>query len=40
MTPQELYEVLDNAGVEYEIVEIFDGTRLIRIEVTEEKEND
>jgi len=36
MTPQELYEVLDNAGVEYEIVEIFDGTRLIRIEVTEE----
>jgi len=38
MTPQELYEVLDNAGVEYEIVEIFDGTRLIRIEVTEEDE--
>jgi hypothetical protein len=38
MTPQELYEVLDNAGVEYEIVEIFDGTRLIRIEVTEENE--
>ena len=36
MTPQELYEVLDTAGVEYEIVEIFDGTRLIRIEVTEE----
>ena len=38
MTPQELYEVLDNAGVEYEIVEIFDGTRLLRIEVTEEDE--
>ena len=38
MTSQELYEVLDNAGVEYEIVEIFDGTRLIRIEVTEENE--
>lgn len=38
MTPQELYEVLDTAGVEYEIVEIFDGTRLIRIEVTEEDE--
>lgn len=25
MTPHELYEVLDNAGVDYEVVEIFDG---------------
>ena len=38
MTPQELYEVLDNAEIEYEVVEIFEGTRLIRIEVTEENE--
>ena len=38
MTPQELYEVLDNAGVEYEIIEIFEGSRLLRIEVTEENE--
>ena len=36
MTPQELYEVLDKAGIEYEVVEIFDGVRLLRIEVNEE----
>lgn len=35
MTPQELYEVLDNAGIEYEVVEIFEGVRLLRIEVNE-----
>lgn len=40
MTPQELYEVLDNAGIEYEIVEIFEGVRLLRIEVNEEGETE
>jgi hypothetical protein len=38
MSPQELYELLDNAEIEYEVVEIFEGVRLLRIEVTEEDE--
>ena len=38
MTPQELYELLNNAGVEYEVVEIFEGARFIRVEVQEEEE--
>jgi hypothetical protein len=35
MTPEELYETLDKAGVEYEVVEIFEGARWLRIEVEE-----
>lgn len=38
MTPQELYEALDKAGIEYEIVEIFECSRILRIEVQEENE--
>ena len=38
MTPQELYELLDKAGVEYEVVEIFESARFIRVEVQEEEE--
>jgi len=37
MTPQELYEILDKAGVDYEVIEIFEGSRLIRVEVEEEE---
>lgn len=40
MTPQEMYEVLDKAGLEYEVVEIFEGVRIVRIEVDEEAEDD
>ena len=40
MTPHELYEVLDNAGIEYEVVEIFEGVRLLRIEVNDETEGE
>jgi glutaredoxin-related protein len=35
MTAQELYELLDKAGVDYEVVEIFEGARWLRIEVVE-----
>lgn len=35
MTPKELYDLLDQAGVEYEVVEIFDGSRWLKIEVEE-----
>jgi len=35
MTAQEVYEALDKAGIEYEVVEIFEGARWLRIEVEE-----
>ena len=36
MTPQELYELLDKAGLDYEVVEVFNGIRWIRFDVEEE----
>ena len=36
MTPIELYTLLDDAGVDYEVVETFEGARYLRIEVQEE----
>ena len=36
MTPQELYELLDKAGLDYEVVEVFEGLRWIRFDVEEE----
>ena len=36
MTPSELYDALDKAGVDYEVVEIFDGLRVINVMVDEE----
>jgi hypothetical protein len=38
MTPTELYKILDDNEVEYEIVEIFEGVRLIRVEVQDDQE--
>ena len=35
MTAQERYKALDTAGIEYEVVEIFEGVRFVRIEVEE-----
>lgn len=40
MTPQELYELLDKAGLEYNIVEIFEGVRVLSIEVADNVEED
>jgi hypothetical protein len=37
MTPSELYDALDRAGAIYEIVEIFEGVRLIRVQVDDEQ---
>ena len=39
MTPQELYEVLDKAGVDYEVIEIFEGARFLRVVVDEAEED-
>jgi len=38
MSPQELYEILDKAGIDYEVIEIFEGSRLIRVEVDDDDE--
>jgi hypothetical protein len=35
MSPFDLYELLDKAGIDYEIVEIFEGARFLRIVVDE-----
>lgn len=36
MTATELYDLLDKAGVDYEVVEIFDGSRWLKIDVEEQ----
>jgi hypothetical protein len=40
MTAQELYEALNKAGIDYELIEIFEGSRLIRIEIEEQTEEE
>jgi len=42
MTAQELYEALEKAGIDFEIVEIFEGCRWLKFEVdeVEEEENE
>jgi hypothetical protein len=36
VTAMELYELLNNAGIEYEVTEIFEGVRYVRVIVKEE----
>jgi hypothetical protein len=36
VTAMELYELLNNAGVEYEVTEIYEGVRYVRVIVKEE----
>ena len=38
MTPTQLYDLLEKADVEYAIVEIFEGVRILSIEVDDNKE--
>lgn len=40
MTAMELYELLNNAGVDFDVIEIFEGSRFIRVEVEEEEIED
>jgi hypothetical protein len=40
MTPTQLYDLLEKAGVEYAIVEIFEGVRILSIEVNDDKEEE
>ena len=37
MTPTELYDLLDKAGLEYDLVEMFEGIRIISVEVNDEE---
>jgi len=37
MTPKELYELLDKAGVDYEVTQIFEGVRWVMVKVEEEE---
>ena len=36
MTPEELYALLDKAELDYEIVEIFEGVRILSIVVDDQ----
>ena len=36
MTADQLYDLLEKAGIEFEVVEIFDELRIISIQVEEE----
>jgi hypothetical protein len=40
MTAKELYALLDNADVDFDVIEIFEGVRVLRIEVHDENEED
>jgi len=40
MTPDELYALLDKADVDYDVIEIFEGARILRVIVEEENDND
>lgn len=39
MTPDELYDLLDKADVDYDVIEIFEGARILRVIVEEENDN-
>ena len=39
MTAQEMYELLDKAGIDYEVVEVFEGARFLRVVVDEAEED-
>lgn len=39
MTPKELYKILEDNNVPFDIVEVFEGVRFIRVEIEEEEED-
>ena len=40
MTPKELFEALDKADLDYEVVEIFEGARWVRFSIDEEEDDE
>lgn len=37
MTAEQLYDLLEKAGIEFDVVEVFEGLRIISIQVEEEE---
>ena len=40
MTAKELYALLDGADFEYDVIEIFEGVRVLRIEVEDNNQEE
>lgn len=40
LTAKEIYNLLDTAGIDFEVIEIFEGARFLRIEVDDAKLED
>ena len=40
MTPKELFEALDKADLDYEVVEMFEGARWVRFSIDEEEDDE
>jgi hypothetical protein len=40
MTPNKLYSLLDSAGIQYDVIETFEGLRTISFVVEEENEGE
>lgn len=40
MTAKELYEALDKADLDYDLIEVFDGVRILSFEIDESEEED
>ena len=40
LTADELYKKLDELGIPFEVVEVFEGLRVINVEVEEENEDE
>ena len=40
MTAHEIYDLLNKAGIEYELMHIFQGSRILKIVVEEEDETE
>jgi hypothetical protein len=40
MTAKELYALLDSADFEFDVIEIFEGVRVLRIEVNDDNQEE
>ena len=40
MTATELYSILNENGVEFDVIEVFEGSRFIRVEIDEDDEQE
>ena len=40
MTAAELYSILNENGVEFDVIEVFEGSRFIRVEIEEDDEQE